>query len=70
MIFVYRFDSPREGYLLRLKGLKKESCYRLTDAVSDETIGVFTGRELMYHGLYIPLNGRSFQARMIDYEMI
>ena len=66
LVFVYKFDSPRGEYLLRLRELKNDVVYRLTDAVSGEIMGDYSGRELMKRGIRVTLFPRSFFARMID----
>lgn len=70
LVFIYKFDSPREEYLLRLRELELDGKYHLTDVVTGEAMGTYSGRDLMYRGLRIPFESWAFQARMIDCQKI
>lgn len=58
LVFLYRFATASSSYILYLQDLEEAGDYKISDPVTKETIGHYTGEQLMYRGLELELKTR------------
>lgn len=70
LAFIFKYASPREEYRMHLRELKYEDVYHLTDEISGEDFGEYTGKELVLYGISIPIPRNVYVARMIAVKKV
>ncbi len=58
LVYVYRFATARNSYLLQLQNLNLSQIYEVYDPVTEERKGAYSGEFLMYRGLELILETR------------
>lgn len=59
LVFVYRYNTASNSYMLRLQDLLPEKTYEIYDPVTNEKFGVYSGEHLMYRGLNLVFDTRN-----------
>lgn len=58
LVFVYRFAAAAQSYILYLKDLEEDAAYEMSNPVTGELLGSYTGEQLMYRGMDLEFSSR------------